>query len=227
MSDSQNLTRLKLLGGELCLDFANGLKADLGDHRSGYLANYADLVRWARHAGALSEEGAARLLLEAEGRPREAAASFERAVSLREMVYRVFSAIARGVNPDPSELDLLSTAHVGTLERHHIRETEDGDFGWVRVEGTDDLEEPLWPVVLSATSLLTSGLLDRVKACPLEEGGCGWLFRDASKNKSRRWCAIGDCGTRVNMRRLYARKRAGKTDGGREDQSRPEGRAQE
>jgi predicted RNA-binding Zn ribbon-like protein len=220
MTDSQNLTTLRLLGGELCLDFANGFKADLGDHRSGYLANYADLVRWARHAGALSEEGAARLLLEAEGRPREAAASFERAVSLREMVYRVFSAIARGVNPDPSDLDLLSTAHVGTLERYHIRETE-GGFGWVRVEGTDDLEEPLWPVVLSATSLLTSGPLDRVKACPLEEGGCGWLFRDASKNKSRRWCAIGDCGTRVNMRRLYARKRAGKTDGGREDRSRP------
>src|SRR5215210_4210804 len=116
MSDSQNLTTLRLLGGELCLDFANGLKAGLGDHRSGYLANYADLVRWARHAGALSEEGAARLLLEAEGRPREAAASFERAVSLREMVYRVFSAIARGVNPDPSDLDLLSTAHVGTLD---------------------------------------------------------------------------------------------------------------
>src|SRR5215204_6704708 len=175
---------------------------------------------------ALSEEGAARLLLEAEGRSREAAASYERAVSLREMVYRVFSAIARGVNPDPSDLDLLSTAHVGTLERHHITETEDGSFGWVRVEGTDDLEEPLWAVVLSATSLLTSGPLDRVKACLLEEGGCGWLFRDASKNKSRRWCAIGDCGTRVNMRRLYARKRAGKTDGGREDQSRPESRAQ-
>lgn len=225
MGESQNVTTLRLLGGELCLDFANGIKADLGDYHNGYLANYTDLVWWASHAGALGEERAARLLLGAEGRPGEAATSFERAVSLRETVYRVFFAIARGEDPDPSDLDLLSTAHVGALERHHIRGTEDGGFGWVGVEGTDDLEEPLWQVVLSATSLLTSGPLDRVKACPVEEGGCGWLFRDASKNKSRRWCAIGDCGTRVNMRKLYARKRAGKTEGVGKDQGRPEGKA--
>jgi predicted RNA-binding Zn ribbon-like protein len=218
MTDNQNPTTLRLLGGELCLDFANGLKAGLGDHRSGYLANYADLVRWAQLAGPISEEGANRLLLEAESRPREADASFERAVALRETLYRIFSAVAREANPDPADLDLLSTVHMGTLEHYHIADTEDG-FGWVRVEGTDELGEPLWPVVLSATSLLTSGQLDRIKACPPEEGGCGWLFRDASKNKSRRWCAMGECGSRVNMRRLYARKRAGKTEGGREDSS--------
>lgn len=227
MSDSQGVETLRLLGGELCLDFANGLKAGPGDYRNGYLANYTDLVRWAQHAGALSEEGAARLLLRAEGRPGEAAASFARTVSLRETVYRVFFAIARGESPDPSYLDLLSTAHVSTLERRHIRGTGDGGFGWVGVEGTDDLEEPLWPVVLSATGLLTAGPLDRVKACPIEEGGCGWLFRDASKNKSRRWCAVGDCGTRANMRRLYARKRAGKKGGSGKDEGRPEGQARE
>jgi predicted RNA-binding Zn ribbon-like protein len=217
MSDNRNAMPLRLLGGELCLDFANGSKAELGDHRSGYVANYADLVRWTRHAGSLSEERAKRLLLGAESRRREAAASFEQAMALRETLYRVFFAIAGGANPDPSDLDLLSRAHVVALERHHITETEGGGFGWARVEDDDDLEEPLWPVVLSATSLLTSGQLDRVKACPLEEGGCGWLFRDASKNRSRRWCAIGDCGTRVNMRRHYARKRANKTKGDRED----------
>ena len=218
MSDNGNATTLRLLGGELCLDFANGLRAGHGDHRSGYLANYADLVRWARHAGALGEERAQRLLLEAENRPQEATSSFERALALRETVYRVFSAVARAADPDPSDLDLLSAAHVSTLERYHITGKEDG-FGWVKVGGADELEEPLWPVVLSTTSLLTSGQLDRVKACPLDEGGCGWLFRDASKNKSRRWCDMGECGSRVNMRRLYARKRAAKAEEAREGRS--------
>lgn len=222
MNDNRNVMPLRLLGGELCLDFANGHKAGHGDHRSGYVADYADLVRWARYAGSLGEERVELLLLEAEGRTREAAVAFERAMALRETLYRVFFAIARGAKPDQSDLDLLSAAHVGALGRHRIAEME-GGFGWVRAGGGVDLEEPLWPVVLSATGLLTSGQLDRVKACPPEEGGCGWLFRDATKNKSRRWCAVGDCGTRVNMRRHYARKRAGKTGGNGERRGRPEG----
>jgi predicted RNA-binding Zn ribbon-like protein len=66
----------------------------------------------------------------------------------------------------------------------------------------------LWPIALSATGLLTSGELERVKECPHEEGGCGWLFYDASKNRSRRWCDMADCGSRVKMRRMYARRRS-------------------
>ncbi len=63
-------------------------------------------------------------------------------------------------------------------------------------------------MALSATGLLTSGELGRIKECPHEEGGCGWLFYDASKNRSRRWCDMAGCGSRVKMRRMYARRRS-------------------
>ncbi len=47
----------------------------------------------------------------------------------------------------------------------------------------------------------------RVKACA--EAGCGTLFHDTSRNRSRRWCAMEDCGNRAKARRHYARTRSG------------------
>lgn len=95
---------------------------------------------------------------------------------------------------------------------------EVGGFGWARIEG-NELEGPLWPVALSATGLLTSGNLERVKECPVGEGGCVWLFYDASKNKSRRWCSMADCGSRAKMRRMYARRRSASSRQGEEDRA--------
>src|ERR671916_670228 len=217
MSDNLNAATVRLLGGKLCLDFVNTVEPRIGDHRSGYLISYVDLVQWARHAGSLSEDRAQSLLLEADNRYSEAAVAIKQAVALRETVYQVFLAVAREDEPDPSDLEALSTAHVRALAHYRIMRQADG-FGWVRAEDKDELEYPLWPVVLSATELLTTGNLERVKECPPVEGGCGWLFYDRSKNKSRRWCEMADCGSRVKMRRLYARKRADKTKGDREDQ---------
>ena len=209
MSDKRNAATNDLTGGMLCLDFANTFEPRLGDSQSDYLASYAELARCTSHAGSLSEEEAQRLLLEAEDRPSEAKAAFERAVALRETVYRVFSAVAREEEPESLDLDALSAAHLEALAHCHIMRTAEG-FGWARVAGEDNLESPLWPVVLSATGLLTTGDLTRVKECPPEEGGCGWLFYDMSKNRSRRWCAMAECGSRVKMRRYYyARKRSG------------------
>jgi predicted RNA-binding Zn ribbon-like protein len=59
----------------------------------------------------------------------------------------------------------------------------------------------LWPMAHSATELLVAGLLGRVKGCT----ECNWPFVDESKNRSRRWCAMEECGTHAKMRRYVAR----------------------
>ena len=46
---------------------------------------------------------------------------------------------------------------------------------------------------------------DRLKACD----ACGWAFFDVSKNKSRRWCAMGLCGSQQKSRAYRARKSTG------------------
>ena len=48
------------------------------------------------------------------------------------------------------------------------------------------------------------------RACAAARGpSCGWLFLDTSGR--RRWCSMTTCGSRVKMRRLYERRRAGRT----------------
>jgi predicted RNA-binding Zn ribbon-like protein len=60
----------------------------------------------------------------------------------------------------------------------------------------------------AAVDLLRTVDLGRVRVCPIDEGGCGWLFFDRSRNGSRRWCAMADCGAQAKARRLTARRRA-------------------
>ena len=54
-----------------------------------------------------------------------------------------------------------------------------------------DLALPLWTVVHAASTLLIDGPLDRVKGC----ASCRFHFLDESRNRSRRWCSMEDCGT--------------------------------
>jgi predicted RNA-binding Zn ribbon-like protein len=64
---------------------------------------------------------------------------------------------------------------------------------------------------VAAYDLLFTADLDRLGRCPTEEGGCGWLFLDHSRNRSRRWCRMADCGAEVKARRLTERRRAART----------------
>ena len=66
----------------------------------------------------------------------------------------------------------------------------------------------LGPVARSAAELLTSDRLDRLRQCESEKG-CGWLFVDGSRNRSRRWCDMSDCGNRAKARRFHRRHRRG------------------
>ena len=86
----------RLLGERLCLDFANTVDPRRGDHPREFLADYADLGTWARHAGALPARDVDHLLEEAERHPGKARAAFRSARELRELPYRTFSSVAAG-----------------------------------------------------------------------------------------------------------------------------------
>ena len=47
----------------------------------------------------------------------------------------------------------------------------------------------------------------RVRMCEAPDG-CGWLFYDETRNGTRRWCSMKDCGNRAKARRHYARNKA-------------------
>lgn len=207
-AQQSQLADLELLGGRVCLDFVNSVDPRVGDQRRDYLTSYTDLVRWSAYAHLLTEEDAAGLLRVAERSPREAAAVFERAILLREALYRIFTAHPADSVPSDVDLDTVRTAYVRTLARGYLAPTPEG-YRWRWPEATAEplaLERMLWPLAESAVELLTSPESRRVKVCP-GLGDCGWLFLDTSKSGRRRWCSMESCGSRSKMRRYYARTR--------------------
>jgi predicted RNA-binding Zn ribbon-like protein len=196
---------LDLLGGRLSLEFANTVDWHASDQPVEYLTSYAALVAWGRHAGILNKRQAEHLLEEARRRRTEADTTRERAVVLREAFYRIFAAISAGLPAEDDDLVVLNAELSRMLACSGIIPSGDGyAWDWVGKEGA--LDRVLWPVVRDAADLLTSGDLARVGQCA--DDRCGWLFFDTSRNHSRRWCSMEDCGNRAKARRYYERSRA-------------------
>lgn len=193
-----------LIGEKPCLIFANTVGGSRPATECEYLHDYTDLLAWSQHAGLITASEAQRLLAEATHHPLEAARVFERAILLRETIYRIFSAVAAGGVPETADLGILNEALAEVLAKLQVTPAETG-FTWSWRSDPKALDGMLWPVVRSAGELLTSAELQRVRECAGDK--CGWLFIDTSKNHSRRWCDMNDCGNRAKARRHYARSR--------------------
>ena len=170
---------------------------------------YTELARWGWHAGALQEAELDQLTAAAEREPEAAAAVFQRAVALRAAV--TGCSVPRPCDRPASAISRACGGVREAVAHARLAPTGDGyDWSW---KEPDDLGRPLWPVARSAVELLTDGDLRRVKECPGADD-CGWLFYDTSRNGARRWCSMEGCGSRVKMRRHYARHRAGSPPAG-------------
>jgi predicted RNA-binding Zn ribbon-like protein len=192
------------LAGWHALDFVNTVSGYVrGTLHGDRFQTYADLVAWSLQHGLLDEDRARRLLATAAKHPRMASGVLERARALRMAIYRVFTAASHDRSPEPEALDGINTELAGAMSNARIEAGADGfRWGW-RATGAD-LDRVLWPIARSAADLLVSEKLERVHSCEGET--CGWLFLDTSKNHSRRWCSMSDCGNTAKARRHYHRK---------------------
>jgi predicted RNA-binding Zn ribbon-like protein len=112
----------------------------------------------------------------------------------------VFGAIARGGQPPEAALTALRDAEAAALAHARLVPAE-GAFAWSwqRDRRGHRLQHE---VAHAAVALLLTGPLDRLKRC----GGCSYLFLDLSRNRSRRWCSMDDCGTAEKSRRFVTRR---------------------
>lgn len=185
----------------LCLEFSNTVGRHVPDYPE-KLRSYDDLAGWAERVGILSEPEKLELLRQAQHHPQMSAKVLEQAIGLREAIFGSFSAIAAGGSPVEEDLAVLNQALAQALPHLQLVLAPQGlEWGWKDLETT--LDGLLWPVARSAAELLTSEQLSRVRECSSET--CNWLFIDQSKNRSRRWCDMNDCGNRAKARRHYHR----------------------
>ncbi len=198
---SAETERYHLDAGRLCLDFANTVEWHASAHPEEELHHYDDLVAWAEQTRVVAHDEARQLMHQAALHPAESASVYEEAIALREAIYRIFSAAAHGNAAAEGDLALFNAALVRALAHLRIVLAAEG-FAWDWEVQDGAFDRMLWPVAWSAAGLLTSEAIGRVGQCD-DEKGCGWLFFDTSRNRSRRWCDMRDCGNRAKSRRHY------------------------
>ncbi|HEY6983099.1 CGNR zinc finger domain-containing protein [Reyranella sp.] len=177
---------------DLCLEFANTRYWRGQATPTETLNGPQDVIEWATaKAGTKAEKGLP-------------ARDFERALALRETIYRLFDAQAQAKPAPTRDLAVLNEALAAAPARASLKRTRNG-YEWevdVRLGSAVGL---LAPVLWSAGDLLAGPRLDRVRRCANPE--CGWLFLDDSRAGKRRWCSMSACGNRAKARRHYHRSK--------------------
>jgi predicted RNA-binding Zn ribbon-like protein len=145
--------------------------------------------------------------------PAQAAAVWQRAIALREALYRVFRAVAAGKGPGAADLGVIDAERRRAESRTHLDPTgraadEAAPALQIALPEPTELEAPLWSLARSAVELLSEGDPTRLRSCPVEDGGCGWVVLDETRNRSRRWCDMRACGNQAKASRLTERRRA-------------------
>jgi predicted RNA-binding Zn ribbon-like protein len=204
--DYQPVETYDLVGGALCFDFANTASGRLVGPFRERLVDYDDLLVWSRRTGLLSEGQAAELAAEAARRLEAAEAVIERARALREGIHRIFSALVADESPLAADVAALNAALAEAGRHRRVTGGPEG-WTWTWARGEEPLAWPLHPVAQSAAEVLTEGEVARVKQCASEE--CAWLFYDVSRNRSRRWCEMKDCGNKAKQREFRRRAASG------------------
>lgn len=194
---------LHLLGGRLCLDFANTMSGRGGPQCLEHLHEYGHLLQWCRHAGLLSAVQAGRLARAAGKAPAKAVRVLRQAKQLREAIYSLGVAINSG-RPSAAGLAALNGA-LAAAEGHRQIAASAGGFTWKWRAGPDDLGWMLGPIALSAADLLVNLDRRRLKQCAGLH--CGWFFLDETRSRTRRWCDMRVCGSRAKTRRFRQRQR--------------------
>ena len=197
---------MRLVGGRLCLDFVNTVD---GRHDSvvlrDKLENYSDLVAWSQHSGIITAAEAAHLIQESKRKPAGARAVFHRALALREALHRILKAAMLERAPQSVDLETLNDELLKARNHERLISADQG-FIWEWTGSETALDRMLWSIAHSGAEFLSTGDLSRLRECGGEE--CGWLFEDTSRNRSRQWCHMQDCGNLAKVRRFRTRLRS-------------------
>jgi predicted RNA-binding Zn ribbon-like protein len=175
------------------LDLVNsqhGLGPDLLDEpawRDGFLSHWGYAP-----AGAASEREWTRLL------------------ALRRLMRSIVESVGAAQAPSARDVAELNRVLAGS------KLTREVTAGEGRLELRLRPARPDWTWVLSELAatlveLLAEGEAERIKVC--DNPDCRFAFYDASKNRSRRWCAQSTCGNRHKVRQFRARRRASTAPG--------------
>jgi predicted RNA-binding Zn ribbon-like protein len=194
---------LDLVGGTLALDLTNTSSGRGTPAHREHLRDFDSVMQWVSHARVMTPADCAYVRRAAS--PRTAHALVTRMLAVRELIFKIASAVADR-RPVPGKLRAaLGAAHAEHL-RHATIGMRDGAYIWSFDPRRDIVSAVLGPITMSALALLMEKDLSRTRRCAGHE--CGWLFHDTTKNGTRRWCEMRVCGNRAKVRAARARRKS-------------------
>lgn len=199
-------TLLRAPRADLCLDFVNTLYWRGSPAPAESLNDHGHLFAWVAANLGYAPDALQPVSAWAGEQPREAQHLFELAIAVREALYRIFHAVAGGGTAAAPDLAALNFALAETPRRGELV-PGDGGFLWRSAPLKPTVPSLLAPVLWSAGDLLTRVDPQRVRQCANPK--CLWLFVDASKGGTRRWCDMNACGNRAKAQRHYRRHKQG------------------
>jgi predicted RNA-binding Zn ribbon-like protein len=178
-----NLPKHEFLAGRIALDFCNSLSLM---HRIGLrdrILTPEDFHGWAGRCG---------FALESAPSPQ----ALGRLHRLRAALFGIFDAALGDEQPKPADLDILNAELTEARAAERLVPARDG---YAIEDASPAIVDRFRHAVARDAAGLLIGDRRRIKRCPAHD--CQWLFYDSSKNLSRRWCAMDDCGTLEKVRR--------------------------
>jgi len=191
--------------GKLCLDFVNTVSWRFSKKRKKEtLNNFIDLISWVKKEGILEDITIRKIMINAPKQPDKVKRIYKRTIKLRELCHRIFSNIATKGHVPTEDLLVFNDLLADSMGKSCYIAPNGNGFVWAFSSAVDSIDLFLNPIIKSAADFLVSPNLKRLKQCADEY--CGGLFIDKSRNNSRRWCSMNDCGNRAKAHRHYLRK---------------------
>jgi len=199
-----NETGYVLIGGKLCVDFANTIYPQ--ERPGGSIATWGELAGFLR-ATKLVGSGDYQRLVDLEVSAAEAVATaYRTALELREAVCAVLPAIV-GKRPVPTWCVQAVNRVLRYTEGYEQVLPEGSGWQLGYVEAEKRLEWLLAAIARSAAELIAEGPKAPVRKCGRPE--CVLYFYDASRTGKRRWCQMAVCGNRAKVAAFVKRKKKG------------------
>jgi predicted RNA-binding Zn ribbon-like protein len=193
----------QLVAGDITLDLVNTL--DFRFRQSGaveLLETYDDLLAFLTQSGLLTASQA-RKLRRLDGAEAERRHILKQVKDLRETLSTVIYALVDGDTIPAAELTALE-ACLKQASVHRYLVVHENHLAWSRQGTFGTTAAPLWLLAQAAADLLLSERAAQLRTCAADT--CRWLFLDASKNRTRRWCDMKVCGNRMKAKRFQARR---------------------
>jgi predicted RNA-binding Zn ribbon-like protein len=103
---------------------------------------------------------------------------------------------------DVAEEDLEPLREAAERSRYRTAISPEGHLSLVPARS--DLSGFEARLLLALERIQAQGAFPRLKACT--DDGCQWAFYDTTRNRSRTWCSMEECGNREKTRRYRSRK---------------------